>query len=328
MPAQPTHGVRKLRSRWTWIAAGVAALLVVVLAVVLVVRSRDQAEQRDLAAQWRSDVTAWSGDVVTSLPDPAVRLAPLATGAANETADQVAALRAECDRAATTASDVAALAGPPAPPADLRESTPGYDELAAEVTSDAAALTTYQGAVADAAAAQATWCAGHPDLAQVTLDQQAGLATYQALLGACSVADTGCLPADTAQWAAVADAIGPAYAEPARSRATLYGSVCPVPTLADVCALLAQQNTELGDLYDAYAQALRGGVPADVDAARSAIQAARTAQDAALGEALTTAVPGATGAPTAVLAAAVAQAAIDADLARAQAEDPLLVAIG
>lgn len=326
------------------VRAVVAAFLVLMLltaaAVLLARRDAELADRAELRETWAADVEAWRTDALDLVPEPAIRTAPLLTGAATETEQGVADVEAECDRAASAAAVVVVAADPAPPrpeglPADAR----GAEEVAEEVAATEAALATYDDDVQAAATPLAGLCALYPDLARVGLDQSAALTTLTASLGGCDLAEVGCLPRDRTAWAGVADAVGPAYVEPERRRADLWTNACPTAELAQVCAALAADSATRVGLYETYAQAVRDSSDTAIARARDDLVAHLAVADVALAAAVAPLVPlvppGADQAdPSAEPLApgdAVAQAlraiALDSDAAWLAADDAVMIAL-
>lgn len=305
-------------------------LLVVVLALVLggiaLWNNHRDNQQDSLAQGWSESLDAWREEAPAVLPDQASRLS---TFTALETADDVAALRAECERVQGDASADADLPEPPSAPVRLETDTAGYQDLQARRTSYAEAMAAYHQAVAEAAATVDSFCEPYAALAEVDQAQVAAEASFNELLGECSVAETGCLPEDTEAWGAVAQALTPAFTDPAARRSEIFATGCPAATLGDVCALLAEQNSALVPLYQAYGSALDSGSREDVEAARATLSDTLDAQRTALTDALAAALPEADlSDPDAVLAAEFARPAQSADSAFAAAESALLAVVG
>lgn len=327
------HSLRLRRRTWVISAVVIAALALTGGGVALWQQERDRAAQQAELESWRGALTASTDAALAALPDPPLQLAPLIGGAATETADQLAELRAVCEHWATDATRIASLEPAPPAPGALRETTPGFQEAAAAADTATTAITTFQGAVGGLGAQVAGFCDTYPGLVEIQLDQAAATVAFDSLLGECTLEEHGCIPLDTADWPALADAVGPAFTDPAQRRADLYGAGCPTAELADVCSLLSAQYTSLVPLYEAYATALRDGDRAVVTSSRDAIATEIGAQQAALAQAVAVALPGGSeqeleAGPAAVVAQAVAQWAIDTDRERLAAEAALLQVVG
>lgn len=322
------------------VRAAVAALLVLLLlaaaALLLARREAALAQQAELRETWAADVEAWRTDALALVPEPAIRTAPLLTGAATETEQGVADVEAECDRAASAAAVVAAPdPAPPRPPA-LDPEARGVREVAAQVTATEAALATYDTDVQAAATPLAGLCALYPDLARVGLDQSAALTTLTSSLGGCDLAEVGCLPRDRTAWAGIADAVGPAYVDPERRRADLWTNDCPTAELEQVCAALAADSTTRVGLYEAYAQAVRDSSDTAIARARDDLVAHLAAADVALAAVVAPLVPssadeadpaGEPPAPGVAVAQALRAIALDSDAAWLAADDAVMIAL-
>lgn len=310
------------------LTALIVILALVALGLVWWFTQRSESARQAKLTTWGEQLTAWSGETIAALPEEAILLAPEVSGGTAEHADQLAALQAACAASVADADVVAGLSTPPKNPG-LDSGTEGYDAVAAVSERLTTGLTDYQASIADVSARTASFCAVYPALVQVSLDQAAGLATFQADLGECRLDDAGCLPVDTDTWSKIADAVAAAYTDPARSRATILSDGCPIEALDAVCTLQSEQDTELAGLYEAYASALRSGDRDQVSDAYDAISSAIDSQRAALGEAVAAVDPDAdVSDPNLALAAYTAQWATDLDLARLTAQQALLAAIG
>ena len=326
-PATTTHtSSRRLPRALVW---SVVAILAVVAAgaVVFARQAAALGHQAELRQQWADELDDWQQVTLGIVPEPAARLGPHVSGAANETADGVATIRTECDRAASAAGALADPAPAPTAPADLPETAKGYAALADRVTASDAAVTAYVTDAGTAAASLATLCAFYPDLAQANLDQAAGVETLAALLGECELAEIGCLPKDRTTWSAIADAFGPAYTEPERQRGDLYGRTCPTPALADVCSTLSSNATALVPLYEAYTQAVRNASDAGIEQARASLTAQLETGAQALHDVAVPLLPEGSDDVPSALAQTVRQVALDADAAWLAADGDLMIAL-
>jgi hypothetical protein len=325
------------------VRAVVAAFLVLMLltaaAVLLARRDAELTDRAELRETWAAAVEEWRTDALDLVPEPAIRTAPLLTGAATETEQGVADVEAECDRAASAAAVVAAADPAPPRPEGLPADARGAEEVAEEVAATEAALATYDDDIQAAATPLNGLCALYPDLARVGLDQSAALTTLTASLGGCDLAEVGCLPRDRTAWSGVADAVGPAYVEPERRRADLWTNACPTAELAQVCAALAADSATRVGLYETYAQAVRDSSDTAIARARDDLVAHLAVADVALAAAVAPLVPlvppGADQAdpsaeplaPGVAVAQALRAIALDSDAAWLAADDAVMMAL-
>lgn len=325
--AEPKAKPKRRRALLVTVSLVVVAAIAVA-GVLLWQREQDRQQQAELLQQWSTQIDQAADDALALLPDPAVRLAPYVSGAATEPAETIEALRAECDRAAALAvpqeqSDAVA------PPADLRDTTPGYAEQAERAQSIADAVAAYAESLENDAPAIEALCAGYPDLAQLGLDQAAAEATFEGLLTPCELSATGCVPLDTATWPSIADALDAAFTQPAQHRADLLATGCPTAQLASVCTLESEQAAALVPLYQAYGDALRAADRAGVTTARQNLDTTIAGQLEPLQAAVTQVLPGADVTdPRVAIAQAIGQSALDGDRNRLAAESALLSVVG
>ncbi|PWD50397.1 hypothetical protein C8046_06775 [Serinibacter arcticus] len=316
---------RRLLVRGT--AVGVVVVLLGVAALLLHQRSTALTLQAAQVAEWTEEVDAWQLDALAVVPEPTVRLGPLVSGAATETAEGIAAVTAECDRVASAATAAADPPDAPEAPAGLDRAAAGYDAVENRLATSSESLTGYATAAAGAADALADLCAVYPALAQINLDQAGAIEGLRAQLGACDLADVGCLPRDRAAWPAIADSVDAAYTEPERRRAELFGGSCPSDALTDVCATLAANASAVVPLYEQVAQAIRDASGGGITTARDALAAQLDTNAGALAA---TAAPFLTGDvtdPEVAVAQAYRQIALDADAAWLSADGTLMVAL-
>ncbi|OJX97818.1 MAG: hypothetical protein BGO96_12885 [Micrococcales bacterium 73-15] len=316
---------RKRRSFVPALISIVVTLAVALGALLVWQRSQQTAWNEEAVATANADLDAWESDALGLLATPPIDLAALASPA---DADGVAAFRAECDRIQTHAATVAAAAAPEVSLGKVPEEFPGRAEAQARRTADAEALTAYQEQVAAAAELATDFCESYPAILEVQQAQTAGVATLDGLLAECSVSDSGCVPVETDTWGQIADAVGPAYVEPAQRRAELFAAGCGEAT-AGVCSLVAEQSGALVPLYTAYADALRSGDRDAVESARGDLETTLTDQQTAFDQAVRDANPGVEVAdPAATFASMLASDAATIDANLAAAETALLAVIG
>lgn len=305
--------------------AVVVALAVALVALLVWQRGEQAKANRAAIAESGAALDAWDAQAVGLLAEPPVDLAALASP---DDADSVAALRAACENVQVHAAAVAEATKPTSPATRAPQDYPGRAELEARRVAADEALVTYQQQVAAAAARSTAFCDSYPPIVEVQQAQGAAIGSLDGLLAECRVSESGCLPQETDTWGQIADAVGPAYIEPAQRRAEAF-LACPAESAAGVCALVAEQNGALVPLYSAYADALRSGDLETVETARADLEAALTDQQGAFDQAVRDASPGAEVAdPAATFAAMLASEAAAIDAAFGQAETTFLAVVG
>ncbi|ACQ81284.1 hypothetical protein Bcav_3040 [Beutenbergia cavernae DSM 12333] len=292
---------------------------------------REVQRQAELLATWQGELDAWEDGTIALLPDPPLRLSAQVDGFATEPVEQLDEINATCARANQHAEAVASAPPPPGPPAELSETAANRDDVEARAAADDDAVAAYQSAVAEPSSVLARFCGVYPAIAQVHADQRAALDSFGALLSACDVATTGCLPDDPSSWPEVADAVEAAYLEPTRRLAEIYAGGCPVAELEPACAARADDADASVPLYEEYVAALRDGDPAAAGAARDAIAQQREAGATAIAAAVSEAVSAAGGEPSddaaADAAALVRSVLTSAENALLDADDALVATL-
>lgn len=306
--------------------AVVVALAVAFAALLVWQRNEQQKANRAAVAESAVALDEWDAQALGLLANPPIHLAALASPG---DADGVAALRTACEEVQAHAETVAAATGPRDPAAKVPKDFPGRADVEARRTAAETGLTTYQERVAATAQTSATWCERYPLVVEAQQAQNAAIGTLDGLLAECRGSESGCVPLETDTWGQIADAVGPAYIEPAQRRAELFATGCPTEAAAGICTLVAEQSTALVPLYTAYADALRSGELGNVETARANLESTLGEQQATFGEAVRAAVPDTEVTdPAATFAALLAGGATTVDTELTQAETEFIAVIG
>lgn len=196
--------------------AVVVALAVAFAALLVWQRNEQQKANRAAVAESAVALDEWDAQALGLLANPPIHLAALASPG---DADGVAALRTACEEVQAHAETVAAATGPRDPAAKVPKDFPGRADIEARRTAAETGLTTYQERVAATAQTSATWCERYPLVVEAQQAQNAAIGTLDGLLAECRGSESGCVPLETDTWGQIADAVGPAYIEPAQRRA-------------------------------------------------------------------------------------------------------------
>lgn len=198
--------------------AVVVALAVAFAALLVWQRNEQQKANRAAVAESAVALDEWDAQALGLLANPPIHLAALASPG---DADGVAALRTACEEVQAHAETVAAATGPRDPAAKVPKDFPGRADVEARRTAAETGLTTYQERVAATAQTSATWCERYPLVVEAQQAQNAAIGTLDGLLAECRGSESGCVPLETDTWGQIADAVGPAYIEPAQRRGGL-----------------------------------------------------------------------------------------------------------